>query len=107
MAFDPVTASEELRKQIRTLKNRVFTTRDIVRRNPDLPRALVDQVLSRLVRRGELQRIGRGLFTRSRTHAVLGTIPPASDEIAMAVERAVGMPVIPSGALALNALDLS
>jgi len=101
------TSSDEIRRQIRRLKNPVFTTRDILNSTPDVSRTLVDQVLSRMVRSGEIERISRGFFSRRRHHKELGPIPPSSEDITAAVERAVGMPVVPSGALALNALNLS
>jgi hypothetical protein len=74
---------------------------------PDVPRNLVDQVISRMVRSGELERVSPGLFSRPKMHESLGPLAPLSEDIAAAVERSVGMPVIPSGALALNALHLS
>jgi len=70
-------------------------------------RNLVDQVISRMVRSGELERVSPGLFSRPKLHENLGPLAPLSEDIAAAVERSVGMPVIPSGALALNALHLS
>jgi hypothetical protein len=68
---------------------------------------LVDQVISRMVRGGELQRLTRGLFSLPKMHSNLGPLPPAADDIAAAVERGIGVPVTPTGALALNALHLS
>ena len=60
-----------------------------------------------MVRAGELQRVSRGLFSRPKIHRELGPLAPLSEDITAAVERSVGMPVIPSGALALHALGLS
>ncbi len=60
-----------------------------------------------MVRSGELQRISRGLFSRPKIHPELGALSPDTRDIAAAVERSIGMPVIPSGAFALNALHLS
>ena len=68
---------------------------------------MVDQVISRMVRSGELQRVSRGLFSLPKMHSNLGPLPPAADDIAAAVERSLGVPVTPTGALALNALHLS
>jgi hypothetical protein len=99
--------SDRVRRTIRTLKTPVFTTRDIINGTPEASRALVDQVISRMVHSGELQRISRGLFSRPKVHRELGALPPQSDDIAATVERSIGMPVVPSGALALNALGLS
>jgi hypothetical protein len=60
-----------------------------------------------MVRSGELQRISRGLFSLPKIHSKLGPLPPSADDIAAAVERSIGVPVTPTGALALNALHLS
>jgi hypothetical protein len=40
-------------------------------------------------------------------HPQLGLLSPDTRDIAAAVERSIGMPVIPSGAFALNSLHLS
>lgn len=97
----------QVREAIQSSEERVFTTHDIMRAVPAASRALVDQVVSRMVRAGELERISRGLFSRPKVHGTLGALPPLSEDIAAAVERSIGMPVIPSGALALNMLHLS
>ncbi len=99
--------SERVRASIRALKLPVFSTRDIMNETPEASRQLVDQVISRMVRAGQLQRISRGLFSRPTVHRKLGPLPPASEDIAASLERIIGMPVIPSGALALNVLRLS
>ncbi|MHB8146315.1 MAG: DUF6088 family protein [Vulcanimicrobiaceae bacterium] len=85
----------------------VFSTRDIMNGTPEASRQLVDQVASRMVRSGELQRISRGLFSRPKIHRELGPLPANSEDLAASLERSIGMPVIPSGALALNVLRLS
>jgi len=102
-----VSTSEQVRQAIRTSADRVFTTRDILSASPEATRDLVDQVISRMVRSGELQRVSRGLFSLPKMHSHLGPLPPATDDIAAAVERSIGVPVTPTGALALNALHLS
>jgi hypothetical protein len=100
-------SSDRIRQAIRASKRRVFTTRDIMNGISGVSRNLVDQVISRMVRSGELERVSPGLFSRPKLHESLGPLAPLSEDIAAAVERSVGMPVIPSGALALNALHLS
>ena len=56
----------------------------------------------------ELERVSRGIFSLPRTEQVDRPIvtPPPRDVIA-AIERVTGLPVLPSGAFALNALHLS
>lgn len=102
-----ISASKKVRQAIRASDDRVFTTRDILNASPEATRELVDQVISRMVRSGELQRVSRGLFSLPAMHAILGLLPPSTDDIAAAVERSIGVPVTPTGSLALNALHLS
>ena len=101
------SSSEAIRKSIQKFKNPVFTTRDIMLIAPDASRELVDQVLSRMVRTGELERVRRGMFSRPNVHHELGRLAPQSQDITAAVERHIGAPIIPAGALALNELHLS
>ena len=103
----PATTSELVRQAIRASGEPVLTTRDILNGNPGASRELVDQVVSRMVRAGELERVARGLFSKPKTSPIIGPLSPDPREVVAAVERATGMPVIPSGAFALNALHLS
>ncbi len=57
------SASEQIRQTIRASEDRVFTTRDILNISPGSSRELVDQVISRMVRSGELERVSRGIFS--------------------------------------------
>jgi len=70
-------------------------------------RAAVDQTLSRLVRRGVLQRIGRGLYHYPKRSPRLGDLAPAPDAVARAYARKTGSTLQVSGAQAANALGLS
>jgi hypothetical protein len=83
----------------------VHTSRDFL----DLgSRAAVDQALSRLVRDGNVARIGRALYHVPRVNPRLGiAVPPDADEIANALARQTGSRVLPSGAAAANRLGLS
>jgi len=86
-------------------RGRVFTPKDFL----DLgSRDAADQSLSRLVRGGEIQRLGRGLYYFPRMNQRLGIpIGPDPDEIAEALARQTGSLVVPSGAVAANRLGLS
>jgi Family of unknown function (DUF6088) len=86
-------------------RGRVFTPKDFL----DLgSRDAADQSLSRLVRSGEIQRLGRGLYHYPRVNERLGIpIGPDPDEIAEALGRQTGSRVLPSGAVAANRLGLS
>ena len=86
-------------------RGKVFTPKDFL----DLgSRDAADQSLSRLVRRGEIERLGRGLYHYPRVNERLGIpIGPDLDEIAEALGRQTGSRVLPSGAVAANRLGLS
>jgi hypothetical protein len=86
-------------------RGKVFTPKDFL----DLgSRDAADQSLSRLVRSGEIQRLGRGLYHYPRVNERLGIpIGPDPDEIAEALGRQTGSRVLPSGAVAANRLGLS
>lgn len=86
-------------------RGKVFTPKDFL----DLgSRDAADQSLSRLVKGGEIQRLGRGLYHFPRINERLGIpIGPDLDEIAEALARQTGSRVVPSGAVAANRLGLS
>jgi hypothetical protein len=86
-------------------RGKVFTPKDFL----DLgSRDSADQSLCRLVRSGEIQRLGRGLYHYPRVNERLGIpIGPDPDEIAEALGRQTGTRVLPSGAAAANRLGLS
>lgn len=67
----------------------------------------VQHALARLGRRGELQRIGLGLYLYPEPSSLLGTAPPAPEAIARAAARARGHRIAPTPATALNRLGLS
>jgi hypothetical protein len=86
-------------------RGKVFTPKDFL----DLgSRDAADQSLSRLVKGGEIQRLGRGLYHYPRVNERLGIpLSPDLDEIAEALARQTGSRVVPSGAVAANRLGLS
>lgn len=82
----------------------VFTPKDFI----DLgTRAVVDQTLSRLTKDGTIRRVGRGLYDYPQQNQLLGTLSPATDNIAAAVSSQTGDDVLMSGAAAANYLGLS
>lgn len=71
-------------------------------------RDAVDQTLTRLARRGTLQRISRGLYYLPRTNKRLGiTVPPDPDMVAQAIGRQTNSRVVSSPAVIANRLGLS
>ncbi len=86
-------------------RGKVFTSKDFL----DLAgREAVDQALSRLVKAGTLDRLGRGLFYYARVSPRLQIrLRPDPDEVAAALGRRTGTRVVPSGAVAANRLGLT
>lgn len=99
------TVPQRILKRIRTKgRGTVFTAKDFL----DLgSRAAVDQTLSRLVRKGHIRRLGRGLYDFPRSTARLGTLSPLPDEVAKVLARKTDSRLQLSGARAANALGLS
>ncbi len=82
----------------------VFTPKDFL----DLgSRAAVDQALSRLTRRGDIRRLGWGIYDYPRISPRLGQLSPAPDAIAKAVAKKTSSRLQVSGARAANVLGLS
>jgi hypothetical protein len=86
-------------------RGKVFIPKDFL----DLgSRDAADQSLSRLVRSGDILRLGRGLYHYPQMNQRLGIpLGPDLDEIADALARQTGSRVVPSGAVAANRLGLS
>jgi len=71
-------------------------------------RAAIDQALSRLVRRGLVHRVQRGLYQIPRTSTLLQRpITPSPDAVVHAWARKNGLRVVPCGAYAANLLGLT
>jgi hypothetical protein len=71
-------------------------------------RAAVDQALSRLVKKGLLRRIGRGLYDFPRTSSVLNRpAPPNVDAAIDALVRRDNVQVMPDGIVAAHQLGLT
>jgi hypothetical protein len=86
-------------------RGKVFIPKDFL----DLgSRDAADQSLSRLVKGGAIERLGRGLYYYPHVNERLGIpLAPDLDEIAEALGRQTGSRVVPSGAVAANRLGLS
>jgi Family of unknown function (DUF6088) len=70
-------------------------------------RAAVDKAMQRLVARGELRRLSRGLYDKPRNDALLGTLWPSVDAIVAALAGKDKLRLQPTGAYAANLLGLS
>ncbi len=67
----------------------------------------VDFALHRLIKRGVLRRLARGLYDYPRSHPQLGMLSPSVDAIAKALASRDRLRIQPSGAYAANLLHLS
>jgi len=70
-------------------------------------RGAVDIVLHRLVKRGEIRRLARGLYDYPQEHPVLGSLMPSAETIAQALAGRDQTRLQPAGALAANILGLT
>ena len=70
-------------------------------------RNAVDKVLSRLVQKGVIRRLARGLYDYPEHHPIMGILAPNPDAIAQALAGRQGIRLQPSGAYAANRLGLS
>lgn len=70
-------------------------------------RGSIDMALSRLVKAGDIRRVGRGLYDYPRQHPSLGTLTPDAGSLADALSTQGGDRLAPSGAAAANQLGLS
>lgn len=71
-------------------------------------RAAVDQTLSRLAKRGQLRRVGRGLYHLPRMSRLLKRYgPPSLDQAVAAIVRRDGIRVTTTGLDAANRLGLT
>ncbi len=70
-------------------------------------RAAIDQALSRLVRKGQIGRVTRGLYVRPQENRWVGKVPPAPETIARALAAAGGAKVAVHGAEAARHFGLT
>ena len=70
-------------------------------------REAVDVALHRLVQRGTIRRLARGIYDFPKEHPVLGPLEPSAEEIARALAGRDRTRLQPAGAYAANALGLS
>ncbi len=87
-------------------KGQPFTTQELLAQDLG-SRDAIDQTLSRLVRRGDLRRLARGLYYRPKHHPALGELIPDTNLIAQAAARKTGSKLLASGAQSANRLGLT
>ena len=67
----------------------------------------ISKALERLVGKEDVSRVARGIYARLEKDPIFGLIKPDTEEIAKAITKRDKARIIPTGALALNALGLS
>lgn len=67
----------------------------------------VNKALERLVIKGELIRVARGIYVRPEIDTIIGTVTPGIDDIARAIAKRDKARIVPTGIYALNKLGLS
>jgi hypothetical protein len=67
----------------------------------------VTKALERLVIKGELNRVARGIYARLEIHPQFGPVPPTLEELAKAIAKRDKAKISPTGVLALHQLGLS
>ncbi len=70
-------------------------------------RGAVDLSLSRLVKKGILRRLDRGVYVYPEKNRLLGELSPRPEEVAKALARRGAQKLLPSGAFAANLLGLT
>jgi hypothetical protein len=70
-------------------------------------RSAIDKALQRLVERGALRRLARGLYDKPRIDPLLGTLWPTVDEVVRALIGKDKLRLQPTGAYAANLLGLT
>jgi len=91
-----MTVSKEIIRKIRSFrKGKPFRSNGFLELGS---RAAVDQVLSRLVKSGEIKRIKRGLFVKPERNVYVGEVLPGAEEIARFLTQQAGAKLAISGA---------
>lgn len=67
----------------------------------------VAKTLERLTVKGDISRVARGIYARLDRDPLLGELKPSTEAIAEAIRKRDKARIMPTGALAINALGLS
>jgi len=97
--------SDKIVKRLQSANGKVLSATDFV----DLgSRSTVDQALSRLARKGKINRVRRGLYELPQVSSLLNLpMTQSPDTLAQAWARKNGLRIVPSGAYAANLLGLT
>lgn len=67
----------------------------------------MSKALERLVDKGEIKRVSRGIYTRPKISKLIGEVMPSKEDVAKAIAKRDKTRIIPTGSYALNVLGLS
>ncbi|RLD44848.1 MAG: hypothetical protein DRI88_09145 [Bacteroidetes bacterium] len=67
----------------------------------------VAKALERLVQKGEITRVARGMYARLETDPVIGPVMPGLESIARAIAKRDKARIVPTGVMAMHLLGLS
>ena len=67
----------------------------------------IAKALERLVHKGEITRVSRGIYARLEVDPVIGPVLPSMESIAKAIAKRDKARIIPTGAMAMRLLGLS
>ena len=67
----------------------------------------IAKALERLVKKGDISRVARGIYARLEKDPILGPVKPGAEAIAKAIAKRDKARIVPTGVMALNALGLS
>lgn len=100
-----MSISKTIQTRIRQLpRGKPFTTSHFATHGP---RGAVNRALSRIVRKGEIERLSRGAFVRPRKSGVVGTVLPGAAEVVAAIASRNGETIQVHGAEAVRRFGLS
>ena len=100
-----MSTAQTVRVRMRRLpKGKPFTSAHFLQHGS---RSAVDRTLSRLVARGEILRLARGVFVRPKTSRFVGTVFPDVLEVVQAIARKNGETIQIHGAEAARRLGFS
>lgn len=71
------------------------------------PAKTASKALERLTAKGDISRVARGIYARLDNDPIIGELKPSTEAIAEAIRKRDKARIMPTGALALNALGLS
>ena len=102
---NPKTFETQILRRIQALgRGGVFSARDFA----DLgTRSTEDWVLQRLVAKGKIRRLSRGIYNYPQTSAIVGLVPPDPYQVARTITNRDGSRLQPTGAYAANLLGFS